>query len=31
MVVYTVFVVGINLITDLAYGVVDPRISRRET
>ena len=25
-VVYTFFVVGINLITDLAYGVVDPRI-----
>jgi ABC-type dipeptide/oligopeptide/nickel transport system permease component len=28
MVVYTVFVVGINLITDLAYGLVDPRIRR---
>jgi ABC-type dipeptide/oligopeptide/nickel transport system permease component len=28
MVVYTFFVVGINLITDLAYGVVDPRIRR---
>src|SRR5712691_2613455 len=26
MVVYTVFVVAINLITDLAYSVVDPRI-----
>jgi ABC-type dipeptide/oligopeptide/nickel transport system permease component len=28
MVVYTFFVVGINLITDLAYGVVDPRTRR---
>jgi ABC-type dipeptide/oligopeptide/nickel transport system permease component len=28
MVIYTVFVVGINLLTDLAYGFVDPRISR---
>jgi ABC-type dipeptide/oligopeptide/nickel transport system permease component len=26
MVVYTAFVVGINLVTDLAYGFVDPRI-----
>jgi ABC-type dipeptide/oligopeptide/nickel transport system permease component len=26
MVVYTVFVVGINLVTDLVYGLVDPRI-----
>lgn len=26
MVVYTLFVVGINLFTDLAYGLVDPRI-----
>jgi ABC-type dipeptide/oligopeptide/nickel transport system permease component len=26
MVVYAVFVVGINLVTDLAYGLVDPRI-----
>jgi ABC-type dipeptide/oligopeptide/nickel transport system permease component len=26
MVIYTVFVVGINLATDLLYGVVDPRI-----
>ncbi len=26
MVVYTLFVVGINLLTDLAYGLVDPRI-----
>jgi ABC-type dipeptide/oligopeptide/nickel transport system permease component len=26
MVVYTFFVVGINLVTDLAYGLVDPRI-----
>jgi ABC-type dipeptide/oligopeptide/nickel transport system permease component len=26
MVVYTVFVVGINLVTDLAYGFVDPRV-----
>jgi ABC-type dipeptide/oligopeptide/nickel transport system permease component len=26
MVVYTLFVVGINLVTDLAYGFVDPRI-----
>jgi ABC-type dipeptide/oligopeptide/nickel transport system permease component len=25
MVIYTLFVVGINLFTDLAYGVVDPR------
>jgi ABC-type dipeptide/oligopeptide/nickel transport system permease component len=28
MVVYTLFVVAINLITDLAYGFVDPRIRR---
>jgi ABC-type dipeptide/oligopeptide/nickel transport system permease component len=28
MVVYTLFVVGINLVTDLAYGLVDPRIRR---
>jgi ABC-type dipeptide/oligopeptide/nickel transport system permease component len=26
MVIYTVFVVGVNLVTDLAYGLVDPRI-----
>jgi ABC-type dipeptide/oligopeptide/nickel transport system permease component len=26
MVIYTLFVVGINLTTDLAYGLVDPRI-----
>jgi ABC-type dipeptide/oligopeptide/nickel transport system permease component len=26
MVVYTAFVVGVNLVTDLAYGLVDPRI-----
>jgi ABC-type dipeptide/oligopeptide/nickel transport system permease component len=26
MVVYTLFVVGINLVTELAYGLVDPRI-----
>ena len=26
MVVYSMFVVGINLITDVAYGFVDPRI-----
>jgi ABC-type dipeptide/oligopeptide/nickel transport system permease component len=26
MVVYTLFVVGINLVTDLVYGFVDPRI-----
>lgn len=26
MVVFTLFVVGINLLTDLAYGLVDPRI-----
>jgi ABC-type dipeptide/oligopeptide/nickel transport system permease component len=26
MVVYTAFVIGINLVTDLAYGFVDPRI-----
>jgi ABC-type dipeptide/oligopeptide/nickel transport system permease component len=26
MVVYTLFVVGINLVTDLAYGLVDPRV-----
>jgi len=25
MVIYTLFVVGINLVTDLAYGIVDPR------
>jgi ABC-type dipeptide/oligopeptide/nickel transport system permease component len=29
MVVYTSFVVGINLLTDLAYGWVDPRVGRR--
>jgi ABC-type dipeptide/oligopeptide/nickel transport system permease component len=29
MVVYTAFVVGINLATDLVYGWVDPRIGRR--
>ena len=29
MVVYTAFVVGINLLTDLVYGWVDPRIARR--
>ena len=29
MVVYTLFVVGINLVTDLAYGLVDPRIEYR--
>jgi ABC-type dipeptide/oligopeptide/nickel transport system permease component len=28
MVVYTVFVVAINLLTDLAYGLVDPRIRK---
>ena len=28
MVVYTVFVVAINLLTDLAYGFVDPRIRK---
>jgi len=28
MVVYTLFVVGINLVTDLVYGFVDPRIRR---
>jgi len=28
MVVYTAFVVGINLVTDLAYAWVDPRVSR---
>jgi ABC-type dipeptide/oligopeptide/nickel transport system permease component len=26
MVIYTIFVVAINLLTDLAYGLVDPRI-----
>lgn len=26
MVIYTLFVVGINLVTDLTYGLVDPRI-----
>jgi ABC-type dipeptide/oligopeptide/nickel transport system permease component len=26
MVIYTAFVVGVNLVTDLAYGLVDPRI-----
>src|SRR5439155_870217 len=29
MVVYTAFVVGINLLTDVVYGWVDPRIGRR--
>jgi ABC-type dipeptide/oligopeptide/nickel transport system permease component len=29
MVAYTLFVVGINLVTDLAYGVVDPRVRVR--
>jgi ABC-type dipeptide/oligopeptide/nickel transport system permease component len=28
MVVYTVFIVGINLITDIIYSIVDPRITR---
>ncbi len=28
MVVYTAFVVGINLLTDLTYGLVDPRVRR---
>jgi ABC-type dipeptide/oligopeptide/nickel transport system permease component len=28
MVVYTLFVVGINLVTDLTYGLVDPRTRR---
>jgi ABC-type dipeptide/oligopeptide/nickel transport system permease component len=28
MVVFTLFVVAINLLTDLAYGLVDPRIRR---
>jgi ABC-type dipeptide/oligopeptide/nickel transport system permease component len=28
MVIYTFFVVSINLVTDLAYGLVDPRIRR---
>ncbi len=27
MVVYTLFVVGINLITDIIYTVVDPRVT----
>jgi ABC-type dipeptide/oligopeptide/nickel transport system permease component len=26
MVVYTLFVVGINLLTDLAYACIDPRV-----
>ena len=29
MVIYSLFVVGINLLTDLAYGLVDPRVGRR--
>ena len=29
MVAYTVFVVGINLLTELAYGIVDPRVRVR--
>jgi peptide/nickel transport system permease protein len=29
MVVYTCFVVGLNVVTDVAYGVVDPRIRVR--
>jgi ABC-type dipeptide/oligopeptide/nickel transport system permease component len=29
MVVYAIFVVAINLITDLAYGLVDPRSRSR--
>src|SRR6266536_2741568 len=29
MVIYSLFVVGINLLTDLAYGLVDPRIGNR--
>jgi ABC-type dipeptide/oligopeptide/nickel transport system permease component len=29
MVAYTLFVVGINLVTDLAYGLADPRIRLR--
>jgi ABC-type dipeptide/oligopeptide/nickel transport system permease component len=29
MVAYTLFVVAINLVTDLAYGVVDPRVRLR--
>jgi ABC-type dipeptide/oligopeptide/nickel transport system permease component len=28
MIVYTAFVVGINLLTDLTYGWIDPRIGR---
>jgi ABC-type dipeptide/oligopeptide/nickel transport system permease component len=28
MTVYTVFIVGINLVTDIIYSVVDPRITR---
>jgi ABC-type dipeptide/oligopeptide/nickel transport system permease component len=28
MVVYTVFIVGINLVTDIIYSIVDPRITR---
>jgi len=29
MVIYALFVVGINLVTDLAYGFVDPRVKSR--
>lgn len=28
MVIYAIFVVGINLVTDLTYGIVDPRVRR---
>jgi ABC-type dipeptide/oligopeptide/nickel transport system permease component len=28
MVVYTVFIVVINLVTDIIYSIVDPRITR---
>jgi ABC-type dipeptide/oligopeptide/nickel transport system permease component len=28
MVVYAAFVVAVNLVTDLTYGWLDPRISR---
>ena len=29
MVIYTLIVVAVNLITDLTYGLVDPRMKHR--
>jgi peptide/nickel transport system permease protein len=29
MVIYTLIVVSVNLITDLTYGVIDPRVKYR--